>query len=128
MCGLSYESVLIYLDHLIIMACSFEQLVERFATVLDRLRAANLKLNCRQCSLFRRKVSFLGHIISAAGIEVQPEKTEIVNNWPVPTSLTELRSFLGFCFVLSSFYLQIQYCCRTIISVDAQRSTFSLGH
>ena len=35
----------------------FEQLVERFATALDRLRAANLKLNCRKCSLFRRKVS-----------------------------------------------------------------------
>jgi len=100
MCGLSYESVLIYLDDLIIMACSFELLVERFATVLDRLRAANLKLNCRKCSLFRRKVSFLGHIISAAGIEVQPEKTEIVNNWPVPANLTELRSFLG----LASYY------------------------
>ena len=66
----------------------------------DRLRAANLKLNCRKCSLFRRKVSFLGHIISAAGIEVQHEKTEIVNNWPVPTSLTELRSFLG----VASYY------------------------
>jgi len=100
MCGLSYESVLVYLDDLIIMASSFEQLVERFAVVLDRLRAANLKLNCRKCNLFQRKVSFLGHVVSESGIEVQPEKTEVVRNWPVPKSLTELRSFLG----LASYY------------------------
>jgi len=37
MCGLSYESVLVYLDDLIIMATSFEQLVERLSTVLGRL-------------------------------------------------------------------------------------------
>jgi len=100
MCGLSYESALVYLDDLIIMASSFEQLVERFATVLDRLRVANLKLNCRKCNLFQRKVSFLGHIVSEAGIEVQPEKTDVVRNWPVPKNLTELRSFLG----LASYY------------------------
>ena len=100
MCGLSYESVLVYLDDLIVMASSFEQLMQKFTEVLERLRAANLKLNCRKCSLFQRKVSFLGHIVSSAGIEVQPDKTEAVNNWPVPNSLSELRSFLG----LASYY------------------------
>ena len=59
MCGLTYEAVLVYLDDLIIMANSFEQLMERFETVLGRLRAANLKLNCSKCELFRRKVSSL---------------------------------------------------------------------
>ena len=58
MCGLSYESVLVYLDDLIIMATSFQQLLERFEEVLRRLRAAKLKLNHRKCSLFQRKVSF----------------------------------------------------------------------
>ena len=100
MCGLSYESVLIYLDDLIIMASTFEQLVERFTDVLKRLRAANLKLNCKKCNLFQRKVSFLGHVVSAARVEVQPEKTKAVNNWPVPTNLSELRSFLG----LAAYY------------------------
>jgi len=100
MCGLSHESVLIYLDDLIIMDSTFEQLVERFTEVLKRLRAANLKLTCKKCNLFQRKVSFLGHIVSATGVEVQPEKTEAVSNWPVPTNLSELRSFLG----LASYY------------------------
>jgi len=100
MCGLTYESVLVYLDDLIIIANSFEQLMERFETVLCRLRAANLKLNCGKCELFKRKVSFLGHIISGDGIEVQPEKVESVRCWPIPKNLTEVRSFLG----LASYY------------------------
>ena len=104
MCGLSYESVLIYLGDLIIMASTFEQLVERFTEVLKRLRAANLKLNCKKCNLFQRKLSFLGHVVSAAGDEVQPEKTEAVSNWPVPTNLSELRSFL------TTNFLPIRYC------------------
>jgi len=56
MCGLSYDSVLIYLDDLIIMDSTFEQLVEMFTQVLKRLRAAKLKLNCKKCNLFQRKV------------------------------------------------------------------------
>jgi len=67
MCGLTYDSVLVYLDDLVILANSFDQLMERFEVVLGRLRAANLKLNCGKCELFRRKVSFLGHIISGDG-------------------------------------------------------------
>jgi len=113
MCGLSYESVLVYLDDLIIMASSFEQLVDRFAVVL-RLLVSNLKLNCRKCNLFQRKVSFLEHIVSEAGVEVQPEKTEVVSNWPVLLNLSELRSFLG----LSSYY------CRFINSFSIVAAPF----
>jgi len=54
MYGLTYESDLVYLDDLIIIANSFEQLTGRFETVLGRLRAANLKLNCSKCELFKR--------------------------------------------------------------------------
>ena len=100
MSGLNYESVLVYLDDLIIMATSFEQLVERFTVVLERLRAANLKLNCKKCNLFQRKVSFLGHVISESGVEVQSEKTEAVRDWPTPANQSEVRSFLG----LASYY------------------------
>jgi len=103
MCELTYDSVLVYLDDLIILANSFDQLMERFEVVLGRLRAANLKLNCGKCELFRRKVSFLGHIISGNGIEVQPEKTEAVRCWPKPNNLTELRFFLGLVFYYRRF-------------------------
>ena len=100
MSGLTYDSVLVYLDDLIIIGSSFDQLVERLEVVLARLRAANLKLNYRKCELFKRKVYFLGHVVSGAGVEVQPEKVDAVNDWPTPTKVSELRSFLG----LASYY------------------------
>jgi len=45
----------------------------------------------------------LGHVISEAGVEVQPEKTSAVEEWPVPCTLRELRSFLGLCSYYRKF-------------------------
>ena len=68
--------------------------------VLQRLRSANLKLNPKKCVLFQRKVSFLGHVVSGEGVSTDPSKTEAVSAWPVPSSIGEVRSFLG----LTSYY------------------------
>ena len=40
-------------------------------------------------------MSFLGHVISKEGVQVDPKKVEAVSNWPRPTNVTEIRSFLG---------------------------------
>ena len=47
--------------------------------------------------IFQRRVSFLGHVISEEGLEMQPDKVEAVRNWPTPRNVTELKSFLGLC-------------------------------
>ena len=46
---------------------SFEQQLERLKEVFGRLKEANLKLKPRKCSLFRREVEFLGHVVSSEG-------------------------------------------------------------
>ena len=98
--GLNFYSVLVYLDDLVVFGPSVATLIERLEEVLRRLRDANLKINTRKCHMFQRRISFLGHVISEAGVEVQPEKTAAVEEWPVPRTLRELRSFLG----LASYY------------------------
>jgi len=65
--------------------------------VFQRIRDAKLKLKPSKCSFFRREVSFLGFIVSAAEIETQPEKVKCVVDWPTPSNLNEVRSFLGLC-------------------------------
>ena len=75
---LPYDFVLVYLDDVIIIGSSFEKLVKRLEVVLARLRAANLKLNYGKCELLKRKVYFLGHDVSGAGVGVQPEKVDAV--------------------------------------------------
>ena len=95
--GLNYEILLVYLDDVIVMGSDVDQLIERLQTVFDRLRGANLKLKPKKCTLFRKQVEFLGHVVSSEGIATDPTKTDRVKAWPVPTNISEVRSFLGLC-------------------------------
>lgn len=98
--GLPWHILLIFLDDVIVHAKSFGEALRRLRLVLQRLRSANLKLSPKKCVLFQRKVSFLGHVVSGEGVSTDPSKTEAVSAWPVPSSIGEVRSFLG----LTSYY------------------------
>ena len=66
-------------------------------TVLTRLKEAGLTLKFSKCQWAKSEVKFLGHLITDKGIKPDPSKTEAVQNFPVPTSKTEVRAFLGLC-------------------------------
>ena len=55
-----------------------------------------LKLKPLKCEHFRQELVYLGHIVSKDGIQTDPKKVEAIHKWPVPTTVTEVRSFLGF--------------------------------
>ena len=95
--GLSYEYCLVYLDDIIIYARTFDEHLRRLEAVFSRLRWARLKLKPSKCSLLQRKVSFLGHNVSEAGVEMQSEKIKAVLDWPTPKNLHDVRSYLGLC-------------------------------
>ena len=54
-----------------------------------------MKLKSSKCIFLQRQVSFLGHVVSADGIQTDPEKIAAVHDWPTPTSISELKGFLG---------------------------------
>ena len=93
--GLHYLTCLVYIDDIIIFGKSFDQQLERLGEVFDRIRQANLKLKPSKCSLFRRNVEFLGHVVSKEGIAMQEDKVKAIKTWPSPRNLTELRAFMG---------------------------------
>ena len=95
--GLHWKSLLVYLDDVIVFGNTFNEELERLKEVFRRFRAANLKLNPKKCHLFQRKVAYLGHVVSEQGVSTDPAKVRAVSEWPVPTNITELRSFLGLC-------------------------------
>jgi len=98
--GLHMDICLVYLDDIIVYSKTVKQHLERLETVLLRLRHAGLKLKPEKCRFFQRSVSFLGHIISHEGIGTDSEKTRAVMEWPTPTNVGEVRSFIG----LASYY------------------------
>ena len=95
--GLQWKTLILYLDDIIVMAPSFDDHLTRLDEVLSRLSAAGLKLKSSKCSLFRPEVAYLGHIVSENGIKPDPDKIRRIKNWTTPTSITDVRSFLGLC-------------------------------
>ncbi|XP_044073506.1 uncharacterized protein LOC122885865 [Siniperca chuatsi] len=89
--------VLVYLDDLIVFGATLEEHEQRLLKVLDRLKEEGLKLSLDKCQFCQPSVSYVGHIVSQEGVSTDPKKTEAVTTWPRPTTVTALRSFLGFC-------------------------------
>ena len=87
---------IIYLDDIIIFSKSPEEHLVRLKGVFDKLAIAGLKLKPSKCKFFKTRLAYLGHIVSADGIETDPKKVEAVKNWTVPKTVTDVRSFLGF--------------------------------
>ena len=98
--GLQWQICLIYMDDIIVFGTDFNEELHRLKSVFSRLRDAGLKLKPKKCKFFQKSVPFLGHIVSNKGVATDPEKINSVKNWPIPTSVTEVRSFLG----LASYY------------------------
>ncbi|KAK3726383.1 hypothetical protein QZH41_005098 [Actinostola sp. cb2023] len=90
------QILLVYLDDIIVYSSNVAEHLGRLEHVFQKLREHGLKIEPKKCSFFKTKVNYLGHVVSAEGIETDPAKTEVVANWTVPKTLKEVRSFLGF--------------------------------
>ena len=87
---------IIYLDDIIVFSRTPEEHVHRLKAVISKLRAAGLKLKPTKCDLFKQQINYLGHVVSKEGVSTDPDKIAAVTEWPQPTTVTEVRSFLGF--------------------------------
>jgi transposase InsO family protein len=93
--GLLWVTTLVYIDDVIIYSPSFEQHLVHLRQVLERLDKAGLKLHPNKCTFGQTEVKYLGHIVSADGISMDPEKCRVVSELKHCTSVKEVRSFLG---------------------------------
>jgi len=75
----------------------------------------------------RKKVPFLGHIVSAKGVEVDPSKIDRVVNWPAPKTLTQLRSFVGLCAYYRRFVPDFSNICKPLFVLTQKGQPFIWG-
>jgi len=103
--GLVWKTCLVYIDDIILMSETVEQMVERLDEIFGRLRNANLKLKPSKCKVFQTDVIFLGHRVGPDGkLGPDPEKVRAVQEWHVPTNVTEVRAFVA----LAAYYRKFQ--------------------
>jgi hypothetical protein len=91
---------LTYLDDFLIYSPSPEEHIQHLREVFTRLQQAGLTLKGPKCHLGLSQVTYLGHIFSATGMKPDPSKLSAIQDWPMPTSVSGVRSFLG----LASYY------------------------
>ena len=72
--------------------------------VLQLLRDHQLYAKFYKCKFWLIEVRFLGHVVSAIGVSVDPEKVEVVMSWERPKSVFKIRSFLGLEGVLQEVH------------------------
>ena len=95
--------------------------MEQLRGVFNKLAKAGLKLKPSKCELFKSKITYLGHIVLAAGIETDPKKIEAVKNWTIPKTVTDVCSFLGFTNHYCRFiwgYAKVAWALNTLTSGD----------
>ncbi|WMV46412.1 hypothetical protein MTR67_039797 [Solanum verrucosum] len=87
--------VIVFIDDILIFSKSEDDHMNHLRIVLQVLKDHQLYAKFSKCEFWLRSVSFLCHIVSSEGIEVDPKKTDAVKSWPRPLSPSDIQSFLG---------------------------------
>ncbi len=90
-------NVVIYMDDILITTKgSLDQHCHQVAQILQKLHNNDLYLRPEKCQFHQNEVDYLGVIVGKGHVKMDPIKVQGIANWPTPTNLRELRSFLGF--------------------------------
>jgi RNase H-like domain found in reverse transcriptase/Reverse transcriptase (RNA-dependent DNA polymerase) len=88
--------VIVYMDDILIFANTKEELEQITKLVLEKLREHNLFLKAKKCEFCQTRIEYLGMIIEEGEISMDAVKLGGIRDWPVPTTLKQTQSFLGF--------------------------------
>ena len=95
-----WKICLCYLDDIIIFGKTPQELLDRLHQVFSRLAEVGLKVKPSKTVLFKTEIDFLGHLVTAQGVNPMPDKLQAIRDWPTPHCLRDVRAFVG----LASYY------------------------
>ncbi|KAK8947216.1 hypothetical protein KSP39_PZI007468 [Platanthera zijinensis] len=87
--------VIVFIDDILVYSQSEEHHANHLRLVLHTLQRNKLYARFSKCEFWLSSVAFLGHVVSGEGIAVDPAKISAIRDWPVLSSVAEVRSFLG---------------------------------
>ncbi|CAI7859919.1 unnamed protein product [Closterium sp. NIES-53] len=100
------ECVVVYLDDILIYSRDMKHHVEHLRRVFEILRREKFYVKLSKSEFSLKKVQFLGHMVSAQGVHVDPKKIEAIRTWKTPENVKELQQFLGFANYYNRFVPQ----------------------
>jgi len=119
--------VCIYLDDILVTGESEAAHLKNLAAVLQRLESAGVRLKREKCSFMIPEVEYLGHSISAKGVQPVTEKVRAIRDAPRPQDVSQLRSFLGMLNYYGKFLPNLATLLRPLYDLLTSSTTWSWG-
>lgn len=108
------KGVLVFMDDILIYSRTWEEHTALLTQVFDIIRKHHFFVKLSKCSFAQQEIEYLGHCISANGVTTEPSKIQVINEWPVPKNLKELRGFLGLTGYYRKFIRHYAVLCRPL--------------
>lgn len=116
-----------FIDDLLVCSPSIEQYANDLRRVMQILWDNRLFARRSKCCFFQRSAEFVGFIVGADGISIDPKKVTVIKDWPAPATLTELRSFLGAASYHRRFIKHFSAICTPMFDLLKQGQAFVWG-
>ena len=116
--------VVVFLDYILIFSKSWQDHLEHIQTVLETLRKNRLFCKQSKCEFGVKDVLFLGHRIDGECIAPDPKKLKAVREWQPPTTVTEVRQFLGFANYFRRFIEHYSTISRPLEEITGKHARF----
>lgn len=101
--------VIVFMNDILIYSNSLDNHILHLRQVLQVLRAHQFYIKKSKCAFAQEKLEYLGHIISGAGVATDPKKTQAMWEWPPPTSVTQLKGFLGLTGYYRNLFITMEF-------------------
>ncbi|CAB0007785.1 unnamed protein product, partial [Nesidiocoris tenuis] len=118
------EGVACLLDDIIITGRTRDEHMSRLETVLERLSTAGLRVQKAKCKWFQNEVTYIGHKLNKDGMQPTTSHLEAIVKMPEPSSVKELRAFLGSINYYSRFIPNLQSECTPLYDLLKKRTTW----
>ena len=123
--GLKWNTLLVYIDDILVFSPTFEDHVKDVENVFNRLLEANITLKATKCNLFQKELLYLGHIISADGLRPDPKKIQAILEMTEPSDVTGVRSFIGMCSFYRSYVKNFAQTCYPLYNLTKESVPFN---
>ena len=112
------------LDDVIIFSESLAEHVQHVRTILEVLRQHKLYAKVEKCEFHKDQMTFVGYLVSKEGIGMDPTKVSAILDWPIPTTVKEVQSFLGFANFYRKFIQNFSSLTTPLTSLTRKAAKF----